>query len=118
MRLLAFRKRLTIYYCERRTTMEEKNFELEIAPLTDEELDAVDGGAGESRSAWRSARCVVKKHYLALRNHPSFKYENEIARISRGTVFSVKTDKVSGNYIWASYGGKTGWVDRRFIEDC
>ena len=35
--------------------MEEKNFELEIAPLTDEELDAVDGGAGESRSAWRSA---------------------------------------------------------------
>ena len=41
--------------------MEEKNFELEIAPLTEEELDAVDGGAGESRSAWRSARCVVKK---------------------------------------------------------
>ena len=26
--------------------MEEKNFELEIAPLTEEELDAVDGGAG------------------------------------------------------------------------
>ena len=25
--------------------MEEKNFELEIAPLTEEELDAVDGGA-------------------------------------------------------------------------
>ena len=45
--------------------MEEKNFELEIAPLTEEELDAVDGGAGESRSAWRSARCVVKKNYLA-----------------------------------------------------
>ena len=88
--------------------MEEKNFELEIAPLTDEELDAVDGGAGESRSA----------HYLALRNHPSFKYENEIARISRGTVFSVKTDKVSGNYIWASYGGQTGWVDKRFIQYC
>ena len=59
--------------------MEEKNFELEIAPL---------------------------------------KYENEIARISRGTVFSVKTDKVSGNYIWASYGGKTGWVDKRFIQYC
>ena len=72
--------------------MEEKNFELEIAPLTDEELDAVDGGAG--------------------------KYENEIARISRGTVFSVKTDKVSGNYIWASYGGQTGWVDKRFIQYC
>ena len=61
--------------------MEEKNFELEIAPHTEEELDAVDGGAGESRSAWRSVRCVVKKNYLALRNHPSFKYENEIARI-------------------------------------
>ena len=87
--------------------MEEKNFELEIAPLTEEELDAVDGGA-----------CVVKKNYLALRNHPSFKYENEIARISRGTVFSVKTDKVSGNYVWASYGGKTGWVDKRFIQYC
>ena len=28
--------------------MEEKNFELEIAPLTEEELDAVDGGAGKS----------------------------------------------------------------------
>ena len=69
--------------------MEEKNFELEIAPLTEEELDAVDG-----------------------------KYENEIARISRGTVFSVKTDKVSGNYVWASYGGKTGWVDKRFIQYC
>ena len=61
--------------------MEEKNFELEIAPLTEEELDAVDGGA-------------------------------------RGTVFSVKTDKVSGNYIWASYGGQTGWVDKRFIQYC
>ena len=60
--------------------MEEKNFELEIAPLTEEELDAVDGGAG--------------------------------------TVFSVKTDKVSGNYIWASYGGQTGWVDKRFIQYC
>ena len=70
--------------------MEEKNFELEIAPLTEEELDAVDGGAGE----------------------------NEIARISRGTVFSVKTDKVSGNYVWASYGGQTGWVDKRFIQYC
>ena len=31
--------------------MEEKNFELEIAPLTDEELDAVDGGAGERHFA-------------------------------------------------------------------
>jgi hypothetical protein len=98
--------------------MEEKNFELEIAPLTEEELDAVDCGAGESRSAWRSVRCVVKKNYLALRSHPSFKYENEIARISRGTVFSIKADKVSGNYVWASYGGKTGWVDRRFVEFC
>ena len=102
--------------------MEEKNFELEIAPLTEEELDAVDGGAGESRSAWRSVRCVVKKNYLALhlalRNHPSYKYENEIARIYRGTVFSIKADKVSGNYVWASYGGKTGWVDRRFVEFC
>ena len=38
--------------------------------------------------------------------------------ISRGTVFSVKTDKVSGNYIWASYGGQTGWVDKRFIQYC
>ena len=28
--------------------MEEKNFELEIAPLTEEELDAVDGGASQS----------------------------------------------------------------------
>ena len=34
------------------------------------------------------------------------------------TVFSVKADKVSGNYVWASYGGKTGWVDKRFIEFC
>ena len=56
--------------------------------------------------------------YLALRNHPSFKYENEIARIYRGTVFSVYTGKTSGNYIWASYGGKTGWVDKRFIQYC
>ena len=31
--------------------MEEKNFELEIAPLTEEELDAVDGGAGADRPA-------------------------------------------------------------------
>ena len=33
-------------------------------------------------------------------------------------VSDVKTDKVSGNYVWASYGGKTGWVDKRFIEYC
>ena len=98
--------------------MEEKSLELEITPLTEEERDAGDGGAGESRSAWRSVRCVVKKNYLALRNHPSYKYENEIARIYRGTVFSIKADKVSGNYVWASYGGKTGWVDRRFVEFC
>ena len=98
--------------------MEEMNFELEIAPLTEEELDAVDGGAGESRSAWRSVRCIVKKNYLALRNHTSFKREIEIARIYRGTVISIKADKVSGNYVWASYSGKTGWVDRRFVEFC
>ncbi len=24
----------------------------------------------------------------------------------------------SGNYIWASYGGQTGWVDKRFIQYC
>ena len=86
--------------------------------LSGESTAAKYGGAGESRSAWRSVRCVVKKNYLALRNHPSYKYENEIARISRGTVFSIKADKVSGNYVWASYGGKTGWVDRRFVEFC
>ena len=100
--------------------MEEmnKDMELEMTPLTDAELNEVDGGVGEAGGRWRSVKCAVKKHYLALRNHPSFKYENEIARISRGTVFSVKTDKVSGNYIWASYGGQTGWVDKRFIQYC
>ena len=49
---------------------------------------------------------------------PVYKYEVEIARIYRGTIFSVFTGKVSGNYIWASYGGKTGWVDKRYIEYC
>ena len=92
--------------------MEEmnKDMELEMTPLTDAELNEVDGGVGEAGGRWRSVKCAVKKHYLALRNHPSFKYENEIARIYRGTVFS--------NYIWASYGGKTGWVDKRFIQYC
>ena len=99
--------------------MEEMNkeMELEMAPLTEAELEEIDGGTGEA-GGWRSCRCAVKKNYLALRNHPSFKYENEIARISRGTVFSVKPSKRSGNYIWASYGGKTGWVDSRFIQYC
>ncbi len=88
--------------------------------LTLEELSQVAGGADEipGGSCWRSVRCCVKKNYLALRNHPSTKYENEIARISRGTVFSVKTDKKSGIFIWASYGGKTGWVDSNYIEYC
>jgi hypothetical protein len=101
--------------------MENMNneMELEMLPLTEAELLEVDGGAAEGEAgSWRSCRCAVKKHYLALRNHPSFKYENEIARISRGTVFSVKPSKRSGNYIWASYGGKTGWVDSRFIQYC
>ena len=100
--------------------MEEmnKDMELEMLPLTDAELEAVDGGVGEAGGGWRSCRCAVKKNYLALRSHPSFKYENEIARISRGTVFSVRPSKQSGNYIWASYGGKTGWVDKRFIQYC
>ena len=98
--------------------MENKDFELEMNPLTDEELMGVDGGAGEAGGRWKSVRCAVKKNYLALRNHPSFKRENEIARIYRGTVFSIKADKVSGNYVWASYSGKTGWVDRRFVEFC
>ena len=85
--------------------MEEmnKDMELEMTPLTDAELNEVDGGAGEAGGRWKSVKCAVKKHYLALRNHPSFKYENEIARIYRGTVFSVYTGKTSGNYIWASY---------------
>ena len=84
--------------------MEEmnKDFELEMTPLTDAELNEVDGGVGEAGGRWKSVKCAVKKNYLALRNHPSFKYENEIAR----------------NYIWASYGGKTGWVDKRFIQYC
>ena len=100
--------------------MEEMNmdFELEMTPLTEEELNEVDGGVGEAGGRWKSVKCAVKKNYLALRSHPSYKYENEIARISRGTVFSIKADKVSGNYVWASYGGKTGWVDRRFVEFC
>lgn len=98
--------------------MENKDFELEMSPLTEEELVSVDGGAGVTGGKWKSVRCVVKKHYLALRSEPVFKYEVEIGRIYRGTVFSVYSGKVSGNYIWASYGGKTGWVDRRFIEYC
>ena len=99
--------------------MEEmnKDMELEMAPLTEAELEEIDGGTGEA-GGWRSCRCAVKKNYLALRNHPSFKYENEIARIYRGTVFSVKSSKRSGNYIWASYGGQQGWVDSRFIQYC
>ena len=99
--------------------MEEMNkeMELEMIPLTDEEIAEIDGGVAEA-GGWRACRCAVKKNYLALRNHPSYKYENEIARIYRGTVFSVKPGKRSGNYIWASYGGKTGWVDSRFIQYC
>ena len=89
--------------------MEEmnKDMELEMTPLTDAELNEVDGGVGEAGGRWKSVKCAVKKNYLALRNHPS-----------RGTVFSVYTGKTSGNYIWASYGGKTGWVDKRFIQYC
>ena len=100
--------------------MEEMNmdFELEMTPLTEEELNEVDCGVGEAGGRWKSVKCAVKKNYLALRNHPSYKYENEIARIYRGTVFSVYTGKKSGNYIWASYGGKKGWVDHRFIQYC
>ena len=95
-----------------------KDFELEMSPLTDDELLAVDGGAGEAGGKWKSVRCCVTKNYLALRTKPVSKYEVEIARIYRGEVFSVYTGKVSGNYIWASYGGKTGWVDKRFIQYC
>lgn len=99
--------------------MEEMDFELEMEPLTEEEILAVDGGVSMSEAGgWRSCRCIVKKNYLAIRNHPSYKRENEIGKIYRGTVFSVKPSKRSGNYIWASYGGKTGWVDKRFIEYC
>jgi len=98
--------------------MENKDFELEMSPLTEEELMNVDGGAGQADGKWKSVRCAVKKNYLALRKEPVYKYEVEIDRIYRGTVFSVYTGKVSGNYIWASYGGKTGWVDKRFIEYC
>ena len=98
--------------------MENKDFELEMAPLTEEELMSVDGGVGEAGGRWKSVRCAVKKNYLALRTEPVYKYEVEIARIYRGTVFSVYTGKVSGNYIWASYGEKKGWVDKRFIQDC
>ena len=56
--------------------MEEmnKDMELEMTPLTDAELNEVDGGAGEAGGRWKSVKCAVKKHYLALRNHPSFKY--------------------------------------------
>ena len=72
-----------------------KDFELEMTPLTDAELNEVDGGVGEAGGRWKSVKCAVKKNYLALRNHPSFKYENEIARIYRGTVFSVYTGKTS-----------------------
>ena len=76
--------------------MEEmnKDFELEMTPLTDAELNEVDGGVGEAGGRWKSVKCA------------------------RGTVFSVYTGKTSGNYIWASYGGKTGWVDKRFIQYC
>ena len=57
--------------------MEEMNkeMELEMAPLTEAELEEIDRGTGEA-GGWRSCRCAVKKNYLALRNHPSFKYEN------------------------------------------
>lgn len=101
--------------------MEEMNkeMELEMMPLTEAELIEVDGGVGAGEAGgWKACRCIVKKNYLALRSAPAYKYENEIARIYRGTVFAVKPSKKSGNYIWASYGGKTGWVDSRFIEYC
>lgn len=100
--------------------MENMNhdFELEMAPLTEEELMVVDGGAAAAAGKWVSVKCAVKKNYLALRSEPVYKYEVEIARIYRGTVFSVFTGTKSGNYIWASYGEKKGWVDHRFIEYC
>lgn len=98
----------------------EKDFELEMMELTDDELNEIDGGSAEARGKgrWVAVRCAVTKNYLALRTQPVYKYEVEIARIYRGTVFSVYTGKVSGNYIWAYYGGQTGWVDKRFIQYC
>ena len=71
--------------------MENKDFELEMSPLTEEELMGVDGGAADASGRWKSVRCAVKKNYLALRTEPVYKYEVEIARIYRGTVFSVYT---------------------------
>ena len=91
--------------------MENKDLEKEMVSLNEEDLNCVSGGAGSSGGRWKSVKCIVEKNYLALRNHPSYKSENEIDKIWPGTVFSVYTGKTSGDYIWAYYGSKTGWVN-------
>ena len=79
--------------------------------LNEEQHEQVDGGTAEAGGGWRAVKCVVAKNYLALRTQPDFKRENEIAQIWPGTVFSAKSNKKSGIYVWASYGGKQGWVN-------
>ena len=72
-----------------------KDFELEMTPLTDAELNEVDGGVGEAGGRWKSVKCAVKKNYLALRNHPSFKYENPTAERPAGL---TKDSSSTANY--------------------
>ncbi|MDO5139590.1 MAG: hypothetical protein Q4D71_14165 [Oscillospiraceae bacterium] len=98
--------------------MENKDLETGMASLNEEELESVSGGAGSSGGSWKTVECIVAKNYLALRNAPAYKYENEIAKIWPGTIFSVKPSRKSGDYIWAAYGSQQGWVNgnRKYIK--
>ena len=87
----------------------------EMKNLTPEDLENVAGGNDGARPMqWHRVIANVKTGYLALRSYPSYDDSNIIARIENGVSFLVSYDRTSGEYVWASYNGMDGWVNKKY----
>jgi len=83
--------------------------------LDTEKLENVAGGAGNIESyRWERVMANVKTGYLAIRNHPSYDDSNIIGRIENGVCFLITEDRKIGEYVWGSYNGTEGWVNKNF----
>lgn len=89
---------------------------LEQNKLNPESLEDVTGGAAGDKWKWVTVKCAVKTGYLALRTLPAYNDANIIAEIQNNTQFKVTYDHQSGDYIYASYAGKYGWVNKNYIK--
>ena len=88
--------------------------------VADDELETIAGGQegwwGTHNGPWLHV-CNLQSGWLALRNYPSYDYNNEIGQLYNGDLVQICGSYTNTGYVWVYSHrlNRSGWVNGNFI---